>query len=59
VLFLLDGGHKPIPATVERLDTPLCLSTVADRPAHRHQARIQGPIPNELLGPQLRQQFVV
>jgi hypothetical protein len=59
VLLLLDGGHKPIPATVECLDTPLRLSAIANRPAHRHQAGIQGPIPNELLGPQLRQQFVL
>jgi MFS family permease len=59
VLLLFDGCHKAIPTTVERLDAALRLSTIANRFAHRYQTRIQGPIGDELMEPQMLQEFIL
>jgi hypothetical protein len=40
VLVLFDGGHKPIPPTMEGLDAVLRLSAIPHRFTHCHQARI-------------------
>ena len=58
MLLLLNGCHKAIPTTVERLDAALRLSTIANRLAHRHQTRIQGSIGDELLGPQVLKELI-
>src|SRR5712692_511294 len=58
VFLLLNRSHKAIPASMQRLNAALGLSTVAHGPAHSHQTGVQAPIPNELVGPELLEQLV-
>jgi hypothetical protein len=55
---LLHTGDKAIAAAMQRLDAPLRLSGVSHGLAHRHQAGVQAPVANKLIGPYLFEQLV-
>ena len=55
---LFDRSNEAISPPVESLDAALHLPIVAHGPAHGHQTRVQAPIANELIRPELLKQLV-
>ena len=55
---LFDRSNEAISPTVKGLDAALHLPIVAHGPAHGHQTRVQAPIANELMRPELLKQLV-